>query len=95
MKRPTPLKVTFNVGHGAGSSGGAARHRRAVRHQNLEEGHHHPGRRRGVHHDREAGVGAGQQASVPGAAALLLPDHGEEVAISGSACEGSVGCVAC
>lgn len=52
-------------------------HRRAVRHQDIEEGHHHPGRRRRVHHGGEEGVGVGSEAAVLGADALLLPNYGE------------------
>jgi len=35
-------------------------HGRALRHQDPQEGHHHPGRRRGMHHGGEKSSGFGQ-----------------------------------
>ena len=61
----------------AGDAGRPEGDRGAVRHQDPEEGRGHPGRRRGVHHGGEAGVGPARQAAVPDAAALLLPDGGK------------------
>ena len=49
---------------------------RTVRHQDPEEGHHHPGRRHRVHHGGEARAGHEQPAAVPRPAALVLPDDG-------------------
>ncbi|XP_042150587.1 ribosomal protein S6 kinase-like 1 isoform X4 [Ixodes scapularis] len=61
-----------------GAAGRAQGHGRAVRHQDPQEGHHHPGRRRGLCHGGKAGPRPAGQAPVPGAAALVLPDHGAE-----------------
>ncbi|KAG0426298.1 hypothetical protein HPB47_026585 [Ixodes persulcatus] len=47
-------------------------------HQDPQEGHHHPGRRRGLCHGGKAGPRPAGQAPVPGAATLVLPDHGAE-----------------
>lgn len=60
-----------------GDVGRAKGHRRTVRDKDLEEGHHHPGRRRGVHHGGETRVGPVQQAAVLGATPFVFPDHGE------------------
>ena len=61
----------------AGDAGRPEGDRGAVRHQDPEEGRGHPGRRCGMHHGGEAGAGPARQATVPDAAALLLPDSGE------------------
>lgn len=60
-----------------GDASGEEGHGRAVRNQDPEEGHHHPGRRRGVHHGGEESAGHGTEAAFPRADAFLLSDHGE------------------
>lgn len=59
-----------------GYAGREERYRRAVRDQDFEEGYHHSGRRRGVHHGRETRVGVVHQAAIFGPTTLLLPNHG-------------------
>lgn len=73
---PSVTSTFLNTRFSPGDVGREERHGRAVCHQDPEEGHHHPGRRRGVHHGGEAGAGAVQQTPLPGAAALLLPNYG-------------------
>lgn len=64
--------MKFTIGVASGTEG----HGRAVRHQDTEEGHHHPRRGRRLRHGREAGVSVVNQASVPRATALLFPNYG-------------------
>lgn len=60
----------------AGHAGGTQGQRRSVRCEGLEEGRHPPGRRRGLHHDREEDFGSGPKTPLPNPALLLLPDQG-------------------
>lgn len=62
-----------------GDAGREERYRRAVRDQDLEEGYHHPGRRRGMHHGRETCFGVVHQAAIPCPTTLLLPNHGSSL----------------
>ena len=48
----------------------------AVRHQNLEEGHHYTGRRCGMHNGRETCTRALEQTAFLGAIAFLFSDDG-------------------
>lgn len=73
------LQLLDGTGQGfirQGDAGRAEGHGRAVRDQDPEKGHHHPGRWRGVHHGGEAGAGTVAKATVPGAAALVFPNDG-------------------
>ena len=65
-----------------GAVGGAEGHWRAVRDQDPQEGRHHSGRRRRVHHDRETRAGDAGTTAVPCRPTLLLPDHGTAVSPS-------------
>ena len=61
----------------AGDAGREEGHGRAVRDQDTQEGHHHPGRRHRLRHDREEGPGPVPEAALPCPASLLLPNHGK------------------
>lgn len=49
---------------------------RALRYQDLEEGHNHTRRRRGMHDGGKTRFGTFQQATVPRSTALLFPNYG-------------------
>lgn len=61
----------------AGDAGGAEGDRRRLRRKSSEEGRHPAGRRRGLHHDREAHPGPRPSTPLPHPAVLLFPDTGK------------------